>query len=314
MIRRRIFKLMKWGVVVFGVGLFTLLGIRIYDSQNGPPLEPWHTYIPHELSPDELDHAGWGDYLKAEDVIFDRLRKEVTQKLAPGERTPINRYFDGSPIYPGHFAQDWNRSYVMEPASAPIGAAVFLHGLTDSPYSLRHIAQHYRDAGYVSIAIRLPGHGTVPGALTTVEWQDWMAATRLAIREARRYRDKAHLKFVALQACLVCARQPSDPHHLRFAQPRALSRKVSDEFTVPLCRAHHREVHRTGNEQEWWKPYSLDPHTVASALWVQTHSVGSAAQVSSLDQASERRTKHAPSLPKDPQNHKTKPIDPSDTR
>ena len=115
MIRRRIFKLVKWGVVVFGVGLFTLLGIRIYDSQSGPPLEPWHTHIPHELSPDELDHAGWGDYLKAEEAIFDRLRKEVTQKLAPGERSPVNRYFEGSPIYPGHFVQDWNRSYVMEP-------------------------------------------------------------------------------------------------------------------------------------------------------------------------------------------------------
>jgi alpha-beta hydrolase superfamily lysophospholipase len=186
MIRRRIFKLMKWSAVVLGVGIFTLLGVRAYDSQSGPPLEPWHTYVPHELSPDELDHASWGDYLKTEEVIFDRLRKEVSQKLAPGERTPINRYFEGSPIYPGHFAQDWNRSYVMEPASAPIGAAVFLHGLTDSPYSLRHIAQRYRDAGYVSIAIRLPGHGTVPGALTTVEWQDWMAATRLAVREARR--------------------------------------------------------------------------------------------------------------------------------
>jgi hypothetical protein len=130
----------------------------------------------------------------------------------------------------------------------------------------------------------------------------------LTISEPRRRRDKAHLKFVATQACLICGRQPSDPHHLRFAQPRALGRKVSDEFTVPLCRTHHRAVHRSGNEQEWWKPYNLDPLTVASALWAQTHSVGSAAQVSSLDQASERRAKHAPSLPKEPSNHKTKPI------
>ena len=72
------------------------------------------------------------------------------------------------------------------PRELSAGAVVFLHGLTDSPYSLRHIARRYREHGYVSIAIRLPAHGTVPGALTDVEWQDWMAATRLAVREARR--------------------------------------------------------------------------------------------------------------------------------
>jgi hypothetical protein len=92
----------------------------------------------------------------------------------------------------------------------------------------------------------------------------------LAIGEPRRYRDKAHLKFVAAQACLVCGRQPSDPHHLRFAQAGALGRKVSDEFTVPLCRVHHREVHRSSNEAHWWKAYRLDPLAVASALWAQT--------------------------------------------
>src|SRR3954471_16543123 len=70
----------------------------------------------------------------------------------------------------------------------------------------------------------------------------------LALSEPRRVRDKAHLKFVAGYPCLICGRQPADPHHLRFAQPRALGRKVSDEFTVPLCRTHHREVHRAGKE------------------------------------------------------------------
>ena len=63
-----------------------------------------------------------------------------------------------------------------------------------------------------------------------------------------RRRNKAHLKFVASQPCLLCGRRPSDPHHLRFAQPQALGRKVSDEFTVPLCRTHHRQLHRAGNE------------------------------------------------------------------
>ena len=77
--------------------------------------------------------------------------------------------------------------------------------------------------------------------------------SQLAIAEPKRLRDKAHLKFVASQPCLVCGRQPSDPHHLRFAQPRAIGLKVSDEFTVPLCRGHHRQVHQTGNEVAWWE-------------------------------------------------------------
>jgi alpha-beta hydrolase superfamily lysophospholipase len=92
----------------------------------------------------------------------------------------------GAPIYPAHFSQDFNRSFVLEPAGPPVGAVVLLHGLTDSPYSQRHIARAYRDRGFVAIVIRLPAHGTVPAALTDVEWEDWSAATRLAVREARR--------------------------------------------------------------------------------------------------------------------------------
>jgi hypothetical protein len=89
----------------------------------------------------------------------------------------------------------------------------------------------------------------------------------LAINEPRRYRNKEHLRFVAHQACLVCGRKPSDPHHLRFMQPRALGRKVSDEFAVPLCRIHHRAAHRAGNERAWWKQLGIDPIKAARRLW-----------------------------------------------
>jgi alpha-beta hydrolase superfamily lysophospholipase len=181
--------LTKWirrTVLLLAVIVATLLGIRIYDTQRGPPLEPWHTYVPHELTAKTIDRADWTAYLKAEDKIFADVKRQVSQKLDAGERIPINRYFEGSPVYPEGFAQDWNRSYVLESEGAPAGAVVFLHGLTDSPYSLRHIARRYREHGFVSVAIRLPAHGTVPGALTDVEWLDWMAATRLAVREARR--------------------------------------------------------------------------------------------------------------------------------
>jgi hypothetical protein len=95
--------------------------------------------------------------------------------------------------------------------------------------------------------------------------------TILALPVPRRVRDRDHVKSVAKQPCLVCGRRPADAHHLRSAQLPALGRKVSDEFTVPLCRGHHREVHRSGDEATWWKKAGIDPTITARALWLETH-------------------------------------------
>jgi ERF superfamily protein len=92
----------------------------------------------------------------------------------------------------------------------------------------------------------------------------------LAVAAPRRYRNREHLRYVAQQACLICARKPSDPHHLGFAQPRALGRKVSDEFAVPLCRGHHHAVHRSRDERAWWRQAGIDPIKVARRLWKET--------------------------------------------
>jgi hypothetical protein len=93
----------------------------------------------------------------------------------------------------------------------------------------------------------------------------------LVFPEPRRIRDREHVRHITKQPCFVCGRRPSDPHHLRFAQCRVLGRKVSDEFTVPLCRTHHREVHRHGDERAWWQNTDIDPLTAARALWLKTH-------------------------------------------
>jgi hypothetical protein len=93
----------------------------------------------------------------------------------------------------------------------------------------------------------------------------------LSFPEPRRVRDREHVRHVAQQSCLICGRRPSDPHHLRFAQTRALERKVSDEFTVPLCRGHHRELHRYGDEAKWWRKAAIEPLAAARALWLETH-------------------------------------------
>jgi hypothetical protein len=92
----------------------------------------------------------------------------------------------------------------------------------------------------------------------------------LALPEPKRHRNKEHLRFVARQPCLVCGRKPADAHHLRYIQPRALGLKPSDEFTVPLCRVHHRAVHRVGDERAWWKAIGIEPAPFAQRLWQQT--------------------------------------------
>jgi hypothetical protein len=97
--------------------------------------------------------------------------------------------------------------------------------------------------------------------------------SELTISEPRRHRDKAHLIFVASQPCLVCGRSPADAHHLRFTQPRAMGRKVSDEFTVPLCRTHHRDNHSFGDEVAWWGRRAVDPVATSRILWVSTRQI-----------------------------------------
>jgi ERF superfamily len=92
----------------------------------------------------------------------------------------------------------------------------------------------------------------------------------LAVPAPRRYRNREHLRCVAQQPCLICGRKPTDPHHLRYLQPRALGRKASDEFAVPLCRVHHRAVHRARDERAWWQAAGIDPIKVARKLWKDT--------------------------------------------
>jgi alpha-beta hydrolase superfamily lysophospholipase len=162
------------------------LVLRMVQLEAGPPLGPWHTFRPQEPKPAELDALDWPGWLQREAAIFESVRREVTDKLAPEDQVADNRYFAGSPVYPGRFAQDWNRSYTLDPEGPPKGVVVLLHGMTDSPYSLRHVGRHYREAGWAVVAPRIPGHGTVPAGLAAADWRDWMAATRLAVREARR--------------------------------------------------------------------------------------------------------------------------------
>lgn len=130
----------------------------------------------------------------------------------------------------------------------------------------------------VDVVARQPGRKTV-GRFD-------IDKSALLLGEPRRYRDREHLKFVASHACLICGRRPSDAHHVRFAQPSALGRRVSDAFAVPLCRVHHRALHRRGDEAEWWAENKMDPIQIAQDLWRHSRS-GLTADVAGLEQARE---------------------------
>jgi hypothetical protein len=92
----------------------------------------------------------------------------------------------------------------------------------------------------------------------------------LALGELKRIRSKDHLRFVAQQPCVICGRTPAHAHHVRYAQPRGVALKVSDEFTVPLCAIHHSENHTTGDERQWWRERKIDPLIMAQELWKAT--------------------------------------------
>ena len=109
-------RLVKWIAALSAASLVTVLAVRAWDAQRGDPLELWHTFVPHELTAKEIDQADWQKYLVAEQRLFDEVRANVTDKLPEAARDEANRYYAGAPIYPGKFATDWNRSYVMRPA------------------------------------------------------------------------------------------------------------------------------------------------------------------------------------------------------
>ncbi len=132
-------------------------------------------------------------------------------------------------------------------------------------------AQHVEESFQVSLRSFATPAADVTSSAETTDQSKVVDKSVLAFGEPRRVRDRDHVGYVAKQSCLVCGRKPCDAHHLRFAQSRALARKVSDEFTVPLCRGHHREIHRHGDEAKWWRTAAIDPMAAARALWLETH-------------------------------------------
>jgi alpha-beta hydrolase superfamily lysophospholipase len=171
--------------VVHGV-VFTCLGVLtliLLQQKDRPELKPWHlAELEAEFTAADADRIrSLADYLRLEDRLFGELQKAVYGELTPADRRALNRFNGGSLSDPRRQPTNWNRSFVLE-AEEPRGGALLLHGMSDSPYSLRAIGQLLHKQGFTVVGLRLPGHGTAPTGLIELEWQDMAAATRIATR------------------------------------------------------------------------------------------------------------------------------------
>ena len=177
---RRWLARLAWAAVI--VLATIVIGGALDARRRLPDLEPWHRIVPHDArSADLTPQSTLNDYLTIEDRAFGVVR-EIEQRLDPAWRIAANRYNPGGQSYPARLGTDWNRTQRLAPDGDAIGAALLVHGLTDAPYSMRTIAEDLRARGYHVLALRMPGHGTVPAGLTDVTWEDWLAAVRLGVR------------------------------------------------------------------------------------------------------------------------------------
>jgi alpha-beta hydrolase superfamily lysophospholipase len=182
---KRVFSGIMKAIALAALLVFTALLAWAFDSRSMPALQIWHTPLDSEFTAqDATPHSTLQDYLDRETRLFDELRDKVYARVERGDMLTYNRYRAGGPQDPNWQQQNWNRTFELVPGHIK-GGAVLLHGLTDSPYSLRRIGELLHAKGFYVVGLRLPGHGTVPGALTRVRWEDWVAASRIAARHVR---------------------------------------------------------------------------------------------------------------------------------
>ena len=170
----------RWRVPAFVAAAMTLLSIQ---GCSDPTLQPWHTErLTAEFSVEKVDEIhSFDDYLRLEDALFAQLEEAVYAHTATGPEYALLRYSAGSAADPRRRQPNWNRSFELS-VDAPTGGVLLLHGMSDSPYSLRAMAETFEQRGYQVLGLRLPGHGTAPSGLTRVSWQDMAAAVRLGMR------------------------------------------------------------------------------------------------------------------------------------
>ena len=257
--------------------LFTLVGIAGEDDLDAPDLM---TPTDRTLGPERpkatdngrLNHGHTGSLRRARDA------KPAKPMLGPEASAQLRNKLlaELSDLGSGDEMAGWAHRSLGEKnkLTAPDAQCVedaFQAKIATAPVSTADVSQ-----GGQARSMALPEISPAVAKLRSRPRSKVVDKSELTFPEPRRIRDRDHVRFVAKRPCLICGRQPSDAHHLRFAQSRALGRKVSDEFTVPLCRGHHREVHRSGDEAAWWRKLRIDPTTVARALWLERYPIRTA--------------------------------------
>jgi alpha-beta hydrolase superfamily lysophospholipase len=183
---KRLFKWIFGAIDVALIAVLTIVFVRAFDARNKPPLEPWHGRLASEVRAQDLGPtATLADYIRMEDALFAEMQRKAIVSEPNNVRTRFNRYAAEGAVNPLRFSKNWNRTYEMIPEGEIRGGVLLLHGLTDSPYSVRAEAEIYAREGFYALALRMPGHGTIPGALTEARWEDWRAAARLGARAVR---------------------------------------------------------------------------------------------------------------------------------
>jgi alpha-beta hydrolase superfamily lysophospholipase len=179
-LRRWLARVAWAAVIVFAT---IVVGGALDARRRLADLQPWHRIVPPDAREADLtSESTLADYLAIEDRAFRVVHDEIEGGLDPAWRVPANRYNPDGQSYPGRLGTDWNRTQLLRPEGEAVGGALLVHGLTDAPYSMRTIGEDLRARGYHVLALRMPGHGTVPSGLTDVTWEDWLAAVRLGAR------------------------------------------------------------------------------------------------------------------------------------
>jgi ERF superfamily len=255
--------------------LFTLVGIAGEDDLDAPdlydgPPSPSASALGASVKPTHDQPGGW-PRTPGNGHARSSLNRERPALLDADQSSALREklLLEIGSISSPDLAAAWAREALAAKNSLAAADAKLVEDGFErrlSELSPSEIASNDRSSE-IQVAAAHKGVGaepTDPGPTTGID------KSALAVAAPRRYRNREHLRSVAKQPCLVCGRRPSDPHHLRYLQPRALGRKASDEFAVPLCRVHHRAVHRARDERAWWQAAGIDPIKIARKLWKDT--------------------------------------------
>jgi len=252
------------------VTLVSLTSIMIYVLESRPDLDLWHEVDLDEEFDTHSKVTDFAGYLELEERLFDQLDKAVYQKTPPGDSSSVSRYRKGSRTSPEGRTPDWNRTFLLEQKS-PQAGVLLLHGMSDSPYSLRHLGESLHSSGATVIGLRIPGHGTAPSGLVETSWKDMAAAVRIAAKHLKKEIGDKPLYLVGYSnggalAVVYALESMADTSLPRPAGLALLSPQIGVSPAAAFAVWQGRIGHWLGLEKMAWNSISVeyDPYKYSS--------------------------------------------------